>query len=107
MPKLPKLKSLALDLNIVPFSDHALERFAERYLGDAKNLNVLAWAEPLARDALLQSQERGLTQESANLRAIANLGQRARYFVWGKWRFVIKPESSGWVVITFEEIIYR
>jgi hypothetical protein len=94
-----------IDLDKVVFTNHALDRFSERFPAHARGD-----AERAARELLAQStEENAITRENAVRRLIDSKFRPARYFRLGKLRFILSEEQDNgmFVVITIEKAYLR
>lgn len=105
-PKEKDRNTPELPLDKIRFTNHAVDQFIKRFTGLAKE--QLADPKRKLLDLLA-----GATEENAIdgvhrvKRIISHKFILARYFVNGRWRFVIKEEEDGTLlVLTFEERLY-
>ena len=91
------VKRTPLDMSRVCFTNHALERFAERFSPNASN------QEEAARLLLADAVEGGAINEIARVkRIIENRFDKTRYFINDTCRFVIIEDTGAFVVVTIE-----
>lgn len=87
-----------IDLSRVQFSQHALERFKER----SKIYESMELFNPEERVLQLLSkatEENAISKDGKVKRIISNKFEEARYFICGKWRFVIIEQQNGMLLV--------
>ena len=79
------------------FTDHALEQFHDRYSTKVsrsfKPITLLSWAE----------EDRAISAESSQKRLMRHDNEKARYFSFERWRFVVVEIGEILSVVTFEK----
>ncbi len=89
------------DPKSIIFSPHAVDRFAERFIGKPSYDKNKALAK--ARRFLAGAKLEEMSPTGRVRRIISNGFENAEYYRHGKWRFVVVEKEGTYIVKTFEE----